>query len=294
MPDSLKIWGTDYTGVVGFKAKDSSNNQYAYLRPQGNKAITENGSNIDVAGYATVSVSVSGGGTPAISVVDTPDSHGGTVRTITALDISDSTLTTADQLAQGITAYNKLGVKLTGTGGGGGSLTEHDIYLEFTDSTDETIEVYYDDPWIGSLITSTEPTTYGLKTIDSASLDNVVWYQRPSESWETLLPEGAVHVNPGNPYGGMWISDLGDVAITLGSVWRVTFDNVAYIVEGTGNGPYNTPVIGNPLFSGGTDDGSDVPFCFEQNPWGAWTGWTAPSVTQDVDHNIKVERQITT
>ena len=62
MSDSLKIWGTDYTGVVGFKAKDSSNNQYAYLRPQGNKAITENGSNIDVAEYATVSVSVSGGG----------------------------------------------------------------------------------------------------------------------------------------------------------------------------------------------------------------------------------------
>ena len=62
MSDSLKIWGTDYTGVVGFKAKDSSNNQYAYLRPQGSKSITENGSNIDVAEYATVNVSVSGGG----------------------------------------------------------------------------------------------------------------------------------------------------------------------------------------------------------------------------------------
>lgn len=66
MTDSLKIWGTDYTGVKGFKAKDSSNNQYAYLRPQGTKSITENGNNIDVAEYATVDVSVSGGGSPTL------------------------------------------------------------------------------------------------------------------------------------------------------------------------------------------------------------------------------------
>lgn len=59
------------------------------------------------------------GGTPAIAIVDTPDSHGGVVREITALDISDSTLETADQLAQGITGYNKNGVKLTGTAAGG-------------------------------------------------------------------------------------------------------------------------------------------------------------------------------
>lgn len=55
------------------------------------------------------------GGTPAIAIVDTPDSHGGVEREITALNISDSTLETADQLAQGVTAYNKSGVKLTGT-----------------------------------------------------------------------------------------------------------------------------------------------------------------------------------
>ena len=59
------------------------------------------------------------GGTPAIAIVDTPDSHGGVVREITALDISDSTLETADQLARGITGYNKYGVKLTGTASGG-------------------------------------------------------------------------------------------------------------------------------------------------------------------------------
>ena len=66
MSDSLKIWGTDYTNVKGFKAKDANNNQYAYVRPQGAKSITENGTGIDVAEYATVNVNVSGGGSPTL------------------------------------------------------------------------------------------------------------------------------------------------------------------------------------------------------------------------------------
>lgn len=63
-----------------------------------------------------------------------------------------------------------------GTGGGGA--TQHTIHLEFDDSTDTDIEVDYDDSWVSSLITSTKPQTYGLKTIDSAALDNTVWYER--------------------------------------------------------------------------------------------------------------------
>lgn len=30
MPDSLKIWGTDYTGVNGIKAKDANGNVHTY------------------------------------------------------------------------------------------------------------------------------------------------------------------------------------------------------------------------------------------------------------------------
>lgn len=62
----------------------------------------------------------SGGGTPAISVVDTTDSHGGTVRTITALDISDTTAEAGD-VAQGKYFYTAQGVKTAGTGSGGSS-----------------------------------------------------------------------------------------------------------------------------------------------------------------------------
>ena len=66
MPDSLTIFGTEYTGVAGFKAQDGNSNTLAYIRPQGNKAITQNGNNIDVAEYSTVSVNVSGGGSPTL------------------------------------------------------------------------------------------------------------------------------------------------------------------------------------------------------------------------------------
>ena len=58
MSDNLTIFGTDYTGVTGIKAKGTGNGMLAYIRPQGTKSITANGTGIDVAEYASVDVSV--------------------------------------------------------------------------------------------------------------------------------------------------------------------------------------------------------------------------------------------
>lgn len=173
---SISLWGATYSAVPGVTLPTSGGGEATFQWVEGSQTISENGT-YDVTALEEVVVSVSGGGTPAISVVDTTDSHGGTIRTITALNISDSTLTTADQLSQGVTAYNKNGVKLTGTGSGGGGATEHTIHLEFSDSTDTDIEVDYDDSWVGSLITSTTPSTYGAKTVTLAQLDGVTWYE---------------------------------------------------------------------------------------------------------------------
>ena len=65
------------------------------------------------------------GGTEAISVVDTEDTHGGTIRTITAVDISDTTAVASD-VAQGKYFYTANGTKTAGTSSGGGGGLEYE------------------------------------------------------------------------------------------------------------------------------------------------------------------------
>ena len=72
-------------------------------------------------GTQQTGTAVMGGGS-AISVVDTTDSHGGTIRTITAVDLSADTVTAAT-LLQGYTAHDRLGNAITGTASGGGGMS---------------------------------------------------------------------------------------------------------------------------------------------------------------------------
>lgn len=82
MSDSLTIFGTDYTGVTGIKAKGTGNGTLTYVRPTGTKSITANGTGIDVASYASVDVAVpTGGGTPSLqSKTATPTEQQQTVQ----------------------------------------------------------------------------------------------------------------------------------------------------------------------------------------------------------------------
>lgn len=142
-----------------------------------NKGVTvPQGSNSD--DLATLIAQISGGGTGAISIVDTPDAAGGTVRTITATDISDTTAVAGD-VAQGKYFYTAAGVKTAGTASGGGGATQHVIHLEFDDSTTANVNVYYDDSLIGAMITAYTPSpwTYNNKMVVEAQLDGVTWYE---------------------------------------------------------------------------------------------------------------------
>jgi hypothetical protein len=67
-----------------------------------------------------ITITETSNNTPAISIVDTPDSGGGDIRTITALDISDTTATASD-VAQGKYFYTAQGVKTAGSASGGSS-----------------------------------------------------------------------------------------------------------------------------------------------------------------------------
>lgn len=83
MSDTLKVFGKTYTGVTGIIATDTSDADKTYVRPQGSKSITANGTGIDVASYATVDVNVSSGTptlqTKSVSYTPTESSQSQTV-----------------------------------------------------------------------------------------------------------------------------------------------------------------------------------------------------------------------
>ena len=150
-------------------------------------------------------------------------------------------------------------------GGGGGGANAHSIRLEFSDSTETTIPVYYNDPFISTLIRSTTPEMYGSKAISCAYLDNEVWCV-PTITWETIW-NGTVGYYPeqDGTYPYCWIQELANYDIEVGSRWRVTFDNEQYILtaaESSRPDVGTRVIIGNPKYSGGTDNGSSAPFDF--------------------------------
>ncbi len=100
----------------------------------------------DITITDVTSSSVSGS---AISVVDTTDSKGGTVRTITSVDISDTTAVASD-VAQGKYFYTANGTKTAGTATGGGSVASWETLY------DNSTTIQSDDPnW--ATLTYNEP-----------------------------------------------------------------------------------------------------------------------------------------
>lgn len=77
--DTLEVFGTEYTNVAGFKATDDNGQTKTYVRPQGTKSITENGTGIDVTGFASVNVAVQSGVDPSnLEIAVNPSSAVGT------------------------------------------------------------------------------------------------------------------------------------------------------------------------------------------------------------------------
>ena len=117
-----------------------SQNVSAALTAIANKGVTvPSGSNSDDLATLIGQIQTGGGGTGAVSIVDTPDAAGGTVRTITAVDISDTTAVAGD-VAQGKYFYTAQGVKTAGTASGGGGLEyEKGTWTPATDTSTQVI-----------------------------------------------------------------------------------------------------------------------------------------------------------
>jgi len=65
---------------------------------------------------------ITSGSGSAITITDTLDEHGGTIRTITAVSLAGDTVSPST-LLQGYTAHNSLGEAIVGTASGGGSVS---------------------------------------------------------------------------------------------------------------------------------------------------------------------------
>ena len=98
----------------------------------------------------------------------------------------------------------------------------------------------------------------------------------------------SIQVNSDTPYNSFWISSLSSTQIPVGSVWRVTYNNVEYRLTAVSSN-YGG-MIGNPKWAGGADDGTDAPFDFFNAGWGAWSGGTSLA---EGHYQFKIERLVT-
>ena len=96
MADTLEIFGTEYTGVTGIIATNDQSTDLTYIRPQGTKSISANGTGIDVASYASVDVSVPSG-TPSLQTK---------TRTYTPTESAQTETVSADSGYDGLSQVN--------------------------------------------------------------------------------------------------------------------------------------------------------------------------------------------
>lgn len=105
-------------------------------------------------------------------------------------------------------------------GGGTPSATAHTIEFEFTDSTSTTLTGYWDGTFISDAIRATTPTEYGGKTVSSASLDGVAWYETSGD-----IPLNTELVDYTAVRTGFYLDDYG--TITSGEAWDCITDYIA-------------------------------------------------------------------
>ena len=160
-------------------------------------------------------------------------------------------------------------------------------YLTIHSDADSFVNAYNNVYGIGTLTPDKFPTNTAYVRINSTPVnpDSVAMSLICSEEiWEPMFSDTVVVEQ-----GGFWLPTLSAVYPTEGSVWRITLNGVEYVCTAVVEyNQWQSPEIyvGNPVWAGYQDDGSDVPFCLANFGYGAWNGW---SQLPDGNYTLKIE-----
>ena len=186
-----------------------------------------------------------------VPAIEVPKSGGGMA---SFTDVTDTTAIASDVLS-GKYFYTAAGEKTLGTGSGGGGVT-------VTDEANATGTT--------CVITSGGSST-------------------PSETWETLWDANTKFNSESND-SYAYITEFGNIHITQGSVWRVTWDNTVRV---------HTAVYGEPWTGAGdqwhinsTTDGTNGVYAMVSNHNGYWLFVDSNDFSEHYLY-VKLERAVT-
>ena len=190
------------------------------------------------------------------------------------IDITDTTAT-EDHVLSGYVIHKADGSKVTG-------VAAANILNSDGESIEDDTLIINDGSGGGSVTVTDEANATGITCVITTSSEPT-----PSETWEEIY-NSTSNPNADTPYNYLWLSSLSSIYPTVGSKWRLTINGVEYICTAVSfNGIIG---VGNPKYSGGTDDGSACPVCFTNQGWGAWTGDT--ELPANTPASIKIEQAV--
>lgn len=159
--DTLEVFGVEYQNVAGFKATDDNGNTKTYIRPQGTKSISANGTGIDVTEYAAVDVAV----TPPSPSLQTK------TKSYTPTESAQSESVTADGGYDGLDTVSISVGAISSTYVGSGIARKTSSDLTVSGATVTVPSGYYENGGSTSVASGTEGTPTATKgTVSSHSI----------------------------------------------------------------------------------------------------------------------------